>query len=163
MQGSVLVRKQWLFCPLFALAFASCSSFGNCSYEVRDLDAYTVIISQNSARVRLEENRGSLNSTSMFWLVTAPALKGHVLSASFRDAGDPSTVRLDLTLATSDQPEITQGTADTRSGAILGGFRDILVNGRGVIQLQTDDPSNPTVTFALAPHGVGDWFRPNCY
>jgi hypothetical protein len=86
-----------------------------------------------------------------------------VLSATFKDAADLPTVRLNLPLAPAAQAEITQGTADTRTGANLGGVHDILVNGRGVIELQTDDPSQPTVTFALAAHGVGDWFRPNCY
>lgn len=36
-------------------------------------------------------------------------------------------------------------------------------SGRGVIRLQTDDSSRPTVTFALAAQRVRDWFRPNCY
>jgi hypothetical protein len=129
---------------------------------VRDLDASSPI-SVNSARIRLEENRGSINNTSMYWLVTAPTLKGHVLSAEFKDVADLPTVRLNLPLAPTAQAEITQGTADTRSGANLGGVRDMLLSGRGEIQLQTDDPSRPTVTFALAPHGIGDWFRPNCY
>jgi len=167
MLRSVPMRPRWLLYPLLTLACGGCSAFGNCSYEVRDLDASTTI-SENvgvadSAQVRLEENRGSINGTTMSWLVTAPSLKGHVLSASFRDAADLSTVRLTLTLAASDRPEITQGSADTRTGANLGGVHDILANGRGVIQLQTDDPARPTVTFALAAHTVGDWFRPNCY
>ena len=166
MQRSVLMRLQWLVYPLLTLAFGGCSAFGNCSYEVRDLDA-SAMISENigaadSAQVRLEENRGSINGTTMTWLVTAPTLKGHVLSASFRDAADLSQVRLDLPLATA-QAAITQGSADTRSGANLGGVHDILASGRGVIQLQTDDPARPTITFALAAHNVGDWFRPNCY
>jgi hypothetical protein len=156
-----------MFYPLLALLFGSCSGFGNCSYEVRDLDASTTINENvgvaDSAQVRLEENRGSINGTTMSWLVTAPSLKGHVLSASFRDAADMSTVRLTLTLAASDRPEITQGSADTRTGANLGGVHDMLAAGRGVIELQTDDPSRPTVTFALAAKNVGDWFRPNCY
>jgi hypothetical protein len=153
--------------PLLALALGGCSSFGNCNYEVRDLDVSTTITESvgvpDSAQIRLEENRGSINGTSMSWLVTAPTLKGHVLSASFKDAADLSTVRFDLPLAPAAQAAITQGSADTRSGANLGGVHDILANGRGVIQLQTDNPSRPTVTFALTSHNVGDWFRPNCY
>jgi hypothetical protein len=156
------MRLRYLFCALLTLALGGCSAFGSCSYEVRDLDASSPI-SQNSARIRLEENRGSINGTSMSWVVTFPTLKGHVLSATFKDAADLPTVRLNLPLAPAAQAEITQGTADTRTGANLGGVHDILVNGRGVIELQTDDPSQPTVTFALAAHGVGDWFRPNCY
>ena len=156
-----------MFYPLLTLAFGGCRAFGSCTYEVRDLDASTTISESgavaDSAQIRLEENRGSINGTSMSWLVTAPTLKGHVLSASFKDAADLSQVRLDLTLAASDRPEITQGSAETRAGANLGGVHDILASGRGVIQLRTDDPSRPTVTFALAAQNVGDWIRPNCY
>jgi len=163
----IVMRLRYLFYQLLTIALVGCSAFGSCSYEVRDLDASTTI-SENvgvpdSAQVRLEENRGSINGTMMSWLVTAPTLKGHALSAAFKDAADLSTVRLDLGLAPTGQVEITQGLADTRSGANLGGVHDILASGRGVIQLQTDDPSRPTVTFALAAHNVGDWFRPNCY
>ena len=156
------MHLRYILCPLITLTLAGCSAPGTCSYEVRDLDTSSPI-SVNSAHVKLEENRGSLNGTSMNWVVTAPALKGHVLSATFRDAADLSTARLDLGLAPTGQAEITQGTADTRSGANLGGFHDILASGRGVILLQTDDPAHPTVTFALAAHDFGDWLRPNCY
>jgi hypothetical protein len=162
----MMMRLRFVFYPLLILVFVGCRAFGSCTYEVRDLDASTTI-SENvgvadSAQIRLEENRGSINATSMTWRVTAPTLKGHVFSASFKDAADLSTVRLDLTVAASDRPEITQGSAETRTGANLGGVHDILASGRGVIQLQTDDPSRPTVTFALVAHN-GDWIRPNCY
>lgn len=66
----------------------------------------------------------------MSWLVTAPSLKGHVLSAAFKDGEDLSKVRLELSLALSQQPEITQGVADTRSAANLGGVHDILASER---------------------------------
>jgi hypothetical protein len=163
----MVMRLRYPFYPLLTVALGACRVFGSCNYEVHDLDASTTIAENvgvaDSAQIRLEENRGSINATSMTWLVTAPTLKGHVLSASFKDAADLSTVRLDLTVAASDRPEITQGSAETRSGANLGGVHDILASGRGVIQLQTDDPSRPTVTFALAAQNVGDWIRPNCY
>jgi hypothetical protein len=162
MQRSVLIRLQWVLYPLLTLAFGGCSAFGNCSYEVRDLDASSAL-SQNSARIRLEENRGSINRTKMSWVVTDPSLKGHVLSAIFKDTAAVSTIRLNLPLSPAAEAEITQGSVDTRSGANLGGVHDILVNGRGLIQLLTDDPSRPTVTFALTAHSIGDWFRPNCY
>jgi hypothetical protein len=161
------MRLRYMLYPLLTLAFGGCRAFGGCTYEVRDLDASTTISESvgvaDSAQIRLEENRGSINATSMTWLVTAPTLKGHVLSASFKDAADLSTVRLELPLASTGQAEITQGSAETRTGANLGGVHDILASGRGVIQLQTDDPSRPTVTFALAAQNIGDWIRPNCY
>lgn len=156
------MRLQWVLYSLIALAFGGCTGFGNCSYEVRDLDASSAL-SQNSARIRLEENRGSINGTSMSWVVTAPSLKGHVLSATFKDTAAVATIRLNLPLSPAAEAEITQGSVDTRSGANLGGVHDILANGRGLIELLTDDPSRPTVTFALTMHGVGEWFRPNCY
>jgi hypothetical protein len=162
------MRQRYVLYPLLTLAFGGCRAFGGCTYEVRVLNASTTISESgavaDSAQIRLQEDRGSINGTSIFWLVTGPTLKGHVLSASFKDAADLSTVRLDLPLAPAPQAAITQGSAETRSGANLGGVHDILASGRGVIQLQTDDPSRPTVTFALAAQDVGDWIRPtSCY
>jgi hypothetical protein len=161
------MHLRYVLYPLLTLAFGGCRALGNCTYEVRDLEAAITIsvggAIPDTAKIRLEENRGSINGTSMTWLVTAPTLKGHVLSAVFKDAADLSTVRLDLGVAPAAQPEITLGTADTRSGANLGGVHDLLAAGRGVIELQTDDPSHPTFTFHLAAQNVGDWFRPNCY
>jgi len=117
-----MMHLRYAFYPLLALVFGGCRVFGSCTYEVRDLDASTTI-SENvgvadSAQIRLEENRGSINGTSMTWLVTAPTLKGHVLSAAFKDAADLSQVRLELPLALASHAEITQGSADTRSGEI---------------------------------------------
>jgi len=45
----------------------------------------------------------------MYWLLTGTTLKGHVLTASLRDASDLSIVRVDLPLASADRPEISQG------------------------------------------------------
>lgn len=161
------MRLRYVFWPLLTLALGGCRAFGGCGYEVRDLTALATISESagvaDSAQVTLEENRGAINGTVMHWDVTGPTLKGHVLSAAFKDAADLSTVRLVLSLSSTAWPQITEDFADTRSGANLGGIRDMLAAGRGVIELQTDDPSRPTITFALAAKNVGDWFRPNCY
>jgi hypothetical protein len=75
---------------------------------------------------------------------------------------NPSVVRLDLPLETADRPEISQGFISTREGANFSGIHDLLAAGRGIIELQTDDPSRPTVTVVLIAHRIGDWTRPNC-
>jgi hypothetical protein len=156
-----------MFWPFLTLALGDCRAFGSCSYEVRDLTALATISESggvpDSAQVTLEENRGAINGTVMHWLVTAPTLKGHVLSAAFKDAADLSMARLVLPLSPTELPQITEDFADTRAGANLGGIRDMLAAGRGVIELQTDDQWRPTVRFALAAKNVGDWVRPNCY
>jgi hypothetical protein len=55
------VRLRYLFYQLLTLALAGCRAFGNCTYEVRDLDASATISESvgaaDSAQVRLEENR----------------------------------------------------------------------------------------------------------
>lgn len=155
------------FYPFLAISFAGCNLVtGNCNYELRSLDAAGVVNENSaelaSAQITLAEQRGSLNSTSFQWLLTGATLKGHVLSAAFKDASDLSVVRLDLPLASAERPEISQGAVDTRTGANLGGVRDRLAAGRGVIELQTDMTSSPTVTLPLTAHNIGDWIRPNC-
>jgi hypothetical protein len=155
------------FYPLLLLAFSGCNLLsGKCTYELRSLDAAGTINENGaelvSAQITLSEERGSLQDTSMQWLLTGSTLKGHVLVASFKDASDLSKARLDLPLASADRPEIGQGFFDTRAGANLGGIRDLLAAGHGVIELQTDIPSRPTITLPLTATRQGDWIRPNC-
>jgi hypothetical protein len=69
---------------------------------------------------------------------------------------------LDLPLATADRPQISEGAMSTREGVNFGGIHDLLAAGRGIVELQTDMPSSPTVTILLIPHRIGDWIRPNC-
>src|ERR1700730_18520036 len=161
------MRIRNAFFPVLALVFAGCNLLnGKCTYEVRSLVAGSSINESGaelvSAQITLSENRGSLQGTSIYWLLTGATLKGHVLSAALNDASDLSVVRLDLPLASVDRPEISQGVADTRGGANLGGIHDLLAAGRGVIELQTDMPSRPTITLALVAPSVGNWIRPYC-
>ncbi|HMG69582.1 MAG TPA: hypothetical protein VK544_00605 [Gemmatimonadaceae bacterium] len=161
-----MLRRNVLLAFL-ALTFTGCNLLrGKCTYEIRSLDAAGEV-SENGAQlavaqVTLSENRGSIQATSMQWLVTGTTLKGHVLSASLKDASDPSVVRLDLPLSSVDHPEISQGATSTREGVNFGGIHDLLAAGRGIVELQTDDPSHPTVTIVLIAHRIGDWVRPYC-
>jgi hypothetical protein len=156
-----------VFLAFLALTLSSCNLLrGKCTYEIRSLDAAGEV-SENGAQlaavqITLSENRGSIQATSMQWLVIGPTLKGHVLSAALKDASDPSVVRLDLPLATADRPEISQGATSTREGVNFGGIHDLLVAGRGIVELQTDMPSRPTVTIVLVANRIGDWVRPYC-
>jgi hypothetical protein len=160
------MRLQRVFLPVVLLVFSACNLVREkCTYEVRSLaaagefdDAGTALV---AAQVVFSETRGSLQYESMSWSVTGTA-KGHVLSASFKDINNLSQVLLDLPLASADRPEIAQGAADTRTGASLAGFRDIIAAGHGVIEVQTDLPSRGTVPVQLTPTNVGDWIRPDC-
>jgi hypothetical protein len=156
-----------LFYPILALAFSGCNLFsGKCTYELRSLDAAGQLNQSGgafaTAQVTLSEQRGSLQGQSIAWLVTGDALKGHVTSASIKDSSSPSQVLLNLPIATADRPEISQGAASSNMGANLAGFHDILAAGHGIVELQTDDSSQPTVTISLTPTSVGDWIRPYC-
>ena len=152
---------------LLAVALSGCNLVaGRCTYEIRSLDA-SGQFNQNAAalaaaQVTMSEQRGSLQGQSIYWLVTGDALKGHVTSVSFRDSSNPSQVLLDLPLASADRPEITQGTTASGDGVNLGGFHDIITAGHGIIQLETDNTSQPTVVVQLAPTNVGGWIRPFC-
>ena len=162
-----MMRIHHVLLPVAALAFSGCNLFsGKCTYELRSLDAAGQI-NQNgasfaAAQLTLSEQRGSLQGQSIAWIVTSDALKGHVTSASFKDSSNPSQVLLDLPIASADRPEISQGTASSSMGANLGGFHDILAAGHGIIELQTDNPSQPTVTMPLAATSVGTRVRPYC-
>ncbi|HJQ10298.1 MAG TPA: hypothetical protein VJ840_04635 [Gemmatimonadaceae bacterium] len=138
---------------------------GRCTYELRATDgAGTATINSSeaaSAQVTLSEQRGSIAGQSFSWLVTG-SLKGHVTSASFKDSSNPSTVLLTLPVLGPTRDPILEGAADTRDGAALAGFHDILVNGRGVIELQTDLVDTPVVTIPIATTNAGDWIRPYC-
>lgn len=161
------MRPHNAFLPVLALALSSCNLVaGKCSYEIRSLDASGQFNQNGSvlatAQITMSEQRGSLQGQSIYWLVTGDALKGHVTSASFRDSSSPSQVLLDLPLATADRTEISQGTTGSNDGVNLGGFHDLIVAGRGIIQLQTDNSAQPTVIVQLTPANVGDWIRPYC-
>ena len=156
-----------LLLPVAALAISGCNLFsGKCTYELRSLET-TGQISQNgapfaSAQFTLSEQRGSLQGQSVAWLVAADDLKGHVTSASFKDSSNPSQVLLDLGVASADRPEISQGTASTNLGANLAGFEDIIVAGRGIIELQTDEPGQLTVDVPVTLTNDSGWVRPFC-
>ncbi len=165
------MRIPKLVWPVFvALALSSCNLVrGKCSYELRSLDAAGTI-NQNgaelvSAQLSLSEQRGSLQGQALVWLVTGDPIKGHVLSASFKDSSNPSQVLLDLPLSGPALPEITRGAVSSATGATLAGFHDILAAGRGIIEIQTDlysvDSQN-TITIQLTPVNAPDWIRPYC-
>jgi hypothetical protein len=161
------MRLHKVFYPFAALAISGCNLVsGKCTYEIRTTNAAGQIDQGGAqfaaAQVTLSEQRGSLQGASVSWLVTSDDLKGHVTSASFKDSSNPSQVRLNLPLAAADRPEITQGSAGSITGADIGGFHDIIVAGHGMIELQTDMSSQPTVIVPLTPTTTGDWIRPYC-
>lgn len=151
---------------LATIALTGCNLLEKCTYETRGLVASGSIndgaAQPPSATMNLGEQRGSLAGQSLYWLITAPDFKGHVLSASFKDGGDLSKVLLDLGVAPAGRDEISQGATGTQAGANLGVFRDIFVAGRAVIELQTDLPSRAIVRIPLAVTSSSDWFRPDC-
>jgi hypothetical protein len=161
------MRCRYLFYSSVAFALTGCNLVaGKCTYEIRSLDAAGLIGQPGapfaSAQLSMSEQRGSLQGASINWMVTSDALKGHVLSASFKDSSSPTQVKVDLPLAAADRPEITSGSTGTREGTNLSGVRGAITANHAVIELQTDDSSQPTVTIPLTPGTVGDWIRPYC-
>ena len=161
------MRLKILLYPVAVLALSGCNILsGRCTYEIRSIEGIGTASEGNvplaSAQVSLSEQRGSIQSQSIYWLVTGDALKGHVTSASFKDAANPSQILLELPLASADRAELTQGAASTGTGDNLGGFHDIIAAGRGIVELQTDTPSHPTLQIVLAATNDGDWIRPYC-
>jgi len=151
---------------LIAVAVSGCNALsGKCTYELRSFDGQgsgtlgTTEVAK--AQVHLSEERGSIVRQTFSWLATG-SLKGHVTSAAFKDATNPNQVLLDLPVLGPDQMPILEGSADTRQGATIAGFHDILASGHSVIELKTDDPSSPTVVIPIAQVHSSGWVRPYC-
>ena len=146
------------------LAVSGCNVFsGRCDYELRSFNgdgraaaSGTAII---DAHLNLSEQRGAIVRQTFSWRVTG-GLKNHVTSASFKDSSDPSHVLLDLPVLGADRTSIAEGAADSRDGAPLAGFHDLLVAGHGVIELQSDQSA--TVTIPIETTNAGGWVRPYC-
>ena len=155
-----------LAAPVLSLMTAGCMLLdGRCIYELRSLQAagdVQIGTESVSARVTLSEQRDSDPNKSFYWALLGPTLKTHVLAASFRDASAPSTVLLQLPLSTSAQPTIAEGEVSDRNGTNLNGYFDIIAAGRGVIVIETDFSSMPTITIAMVVTQKQDWTRPYC-
>ena len=152
--------------PLIALTVSGCNLLGGkCTYEIRSYTGQGNAIQGGApaatATVNLSEQRGSIVAQSFQWLVTG-GLKDHVTSASLKDSQNPSAVLLDLPVLGPDRDPILEGAADTRQGASLGGFHDILTSNRAGIELKTDDPATPTVIVPITTLNATDWVRPYC-
>jgi len=155
--------KAFLSSALIVFAVSGCNLFnGRCTYELRSYDGDGRAVANGNAiidaHVNLSEQRGSIVRQSFSWQVTG-GLKGHVTSASCSDSFDPSHVLLDLPVLGADRTSIAEGTADSRDGAVIAGFHDILIAGRGIIELQSDQP---TLTIPIETTNAGGWVRPYC-
>ena len=162
----VYSMKAYLSLAVIAVAASSCNILGDkCTYEVRSFDGTGDALqggaSAATAQVNLTEQRGSIVRQTFFWAV-AGNLKGHVTSASFKDSQNPSAVLLNLPVLGANETPILQGTADTREGATLAGFHDILVAGHGGIEMITDDPSASAVIIPITTVNASGWVRPFC-
>ncbi|HJP60625.1 MAG TPA: hypothetical protein VJ865_11515 [Gemmatimonadaceae bacterium] len=151
---------------LLAIGVSGCNLVGGkCTYELRSFDGQgsgtigTTAVA--TAQVNLSEQRGSIVRQTFSWLVTG-SLKGHVTSAAFKDATNPDQVLLDLPVLGPDRTSILEGTADSRQGATIAGFHDILASGHGGIELKTDDPASPTVIIPITQVNSSGWVRPYC-
>ena len=152
---------------LIAVAVSGCNAFGGkCTYELRSFDGQgkgTIGTTEvAAAQVNLSEQRGSIVRQTFSWLVTG-SLKGHVTSAAFKDQTNPNQVLLDFPVLGPERTSILEGVADSRDGAPVAGFHDILASGQSGIELKTDDPSAPTVVIPIGQTNSSGWIRPNCY
>jgi hypothetical protein len=156
--------KPYVGSALIVFALSGCNLLsGRCTYELRSFDGDGRAVASGDAiidaHVNLSEQRGSIVRQTFSWLVTG-GLKNHVTSASFKDSSDPSHVLLDLAVLSADRTPIAEGAADSRDGAPLAGFHDILIAGHGMIELRSDQST--TVTIPIATTNAGGWVRPYC-
>ena len=152
--------------PTVALVLSGCALLnGRCLYEIRGVQGAGQVDEAGaplaSAQVTLSEQRDQDPNKSFYWAITGPSLKGHVQSAVLKDAAD-SHVMLTLNLADASRPVISENEVSTRSNTDLNGFFDVLVAGRGRIELQTDQPAHPTIVIPITVTSRTDWTRPYC-
>jgi hypothetical protein len=157
-----LMRARALSFLILSLTLTGCEV---CTFEQRTIETAGVagdpLTPDASVAVTLFENRGSIQGQSFHSVITG-SLKGHVISAAFKDSADPTHVLLDLPIAGADRPDISDVTAQSATGAHLAGFHDILAQGRGIVELQTDLSSSPVIRIAMVVTSNGDWTRPAC-
>jgi hypothetical protein len=164
-RGSVK-RVHGLVLLLLPLLASSCLLLnGRCIYELRSLQASGQVISgvdSIAGQVSLFEQRDSDPNKSMYYLVVSPTLKSHVLSASFRDSGNPSQILVSLPLAAPTQEAIAEGELSDRNGTNLNGYFELIAAGRGLLVLETDLSSASSITIPLTVTQKQDWTRPYC-
>ena len=153
--------------PLVAIVASNCMLLnGKCVYEIRSLQGSGHVFEGEEEIVRsalqLSESRESDPLKAMYWLITGATLNGHVTSATFRDSADPTRTLFTFALAASDQTKISEGSVSTRTGANVDGFFELISAGRGVIRLETDLQTRPTIIMPLEVTQRQDWTRPNC-
>ncbi len=155
--------------PLALIVLSSCAYFDACNYETRSVqasgEANTNGVQMAAAQIVLSEQRGSDPDRSIYWIITGANVKGHVVSAAFKDSSDPSSVLLALPLSTAAQASISEGTKTDKTGANLSGFFDLVSAGRGIVEIQTDFyaiDGNNVITVPVTVTQRQDWVRPNC-
>ncbi len=162
-----VTRLRKLLLLSLAPALSSCAlPDGKCTDQVRTALAMGRIDEAGnelvSGQLTVSELRGTQASKTMSWMISGPTIKGHALSAAFKDASSTSQVLLDLPIASASFPEISEGAVDEKPGMSLSGFFDIVAAGRAVIELQTDLSSHPMITIPLTSAWKDVWSRPYC-
>ena len=163
--GLLRIRISRLLPVLLLLPGCRLLEFDSCLYELRSVtvegrvtDASTEIL---YAYVSMDEQRDYQPDKFIVWHLTSTPLRGHVTSATLRDASDESK-SLYVFPPSTFQNDVSAGTVRESDGASLSGIFDVLYNGRGVIDVRTDIPGREQVRF-LPPLVVQqDWYRPQC-
>ena len=161
--------KLFRLLPLALIALPGCAYFDSCNYEIRSVQASGQANSNGfqlaAAQIVLSEQRGSDPDRSLYWIITGVNMKGHVVSAAFKDSSDPSSVLLSLPLSTTAQASVSEGTKSDKTGTNLSGFFDLVSAGRGILEIQTDFyaiDGNNVITVPVTVTQKQDWTRPNC-
>ena len=158
------------FLPFALIAMSSCSYFDRCTYEIRSLQASGHAVENGvemvAVQMTVSEQRETDPNKSIYWLITGDNVKGHVVSASFKDSSDPSRVLLSMPISSASQATISEGARSETTDAVdLSGFFDLVSAGRGIVEIQTDFygiDGSPVITVPVTVTSKQDWVRPNC-
>ena len=165
-----MVTKLRSLLPFVLIAMSGCAYFDRCIYEIRSLQASGRAVENGielvAVQMTLSEQRETDPNKSIYWLLTGDSMKGHVVSAAFKDSSDPSRVLLALPVSSASQATLSEGArSETTDGVDLTGFFDLVSAGRGIVEIQTDFygiDSNRVITVPVTVTQKQDWVRPNC-
>ena len=165
-----MAMKLRSFLPVALIAISGCAYYDRCTYEIRSLQASGRAVENGVELVALQmtvsEQRETYPNKSIYWLLTGDNVKGHVVSAAFKDSSDPSHVLLALPVSSASQATISEGARSETTDAVdLSGFFDLVNAGRGIVEIQTDFygiDGSPVITVPVTVTQKQDWVRPNC-
>jgi hypothetical protein len=133
-----------------------------CGPQQRSLSARGVVTAsgiQIAANLSVAEFRETPLVSNVGYTVEGGSFKGHVSSLALVRASDPSSILLEMTIASPMIPVIAQGSSRSTS---LNGIFDLVHANSTVVTMTIDDPAGTVVVIPLTVLGELPWAETVC-